>query len=193
MSSSSAAPSKQKATIKSNDAMRGKIRELLQEALSRVSGETDEDIMDEVNACDPIRVAVTVESVLFEKWVPSNGAQKVTYRSLMFNQITQISGEKVPLGYVKPRRLINMTTEEMPQRIKRKALVECECGVESEATTDQFNIFLYIYLIVFGSISLTSDPLAKSVTQCYSRVDHWVEFYNYGLYTHKPSVAVRVL
>ena len=145
MSSSSAAPSKQKATIKSNDAMRGKIRELLQEALSRVSGETDEDIMDEVNACDPIRVAVTVESVLFEKWVPSNGAQKVKYRSLMFNQITQISGEKVLLGYVKPGRLINMSTEEMPERSKGKPWLNV--NVELTQKPQRINsIYFYIFI-----------------------------------------------
>ncbi|XP_061356052.1 transcription elongation factor TFIIS [Gastrolobium bilobum] len=149
MSSTSANPPKLKSMIKSNDATRDKIREILQEALSRVSGEADEDIMDEVNACDPIRVAVKVESVLFEKWGPSNGAQKVKYRSLMFNLKDQNNPDfrrKVLLGVVEPERLINMSTAEMAseqrkqevEKIKEKALFDCERGAQPKATTDQF-------------------------------------------------------
>ncbi|CBI25342.3 unnamed protein product, partial [Vitis vinifera] len=61
-------PPKLTSISKCNDALRDKVRELLSEALSKVVGEADEDIMDAVNACDPIRVAVSVESVMFEKW-----------------------------------------------------------------------------------------------------------------------------
>ncbi|KAJ1387525.1 Zinc finger, TFIIS-type [Sesbania bispinosa] len=149
MSSSSATPPKLKTMIKSNDSVRDKIRELLHEALSKVSGEADEDVMDEVNACDPIRVAVTVESVLFEKWGPSNGAQKVKYRSLMFNLKDQNNPDfrrKVLLGIVEPQRLVNMSTAEMAseqrkqqiEKIEKKALFECERGAQPKATTDQF-------------------------------------------------------
>ncbi|KAJ7959519.1 transcription elongation factor TFIIS [Quillaja saponaria] len=81
-SSSPAAPPKLTSMIESKDAMRDKIRELLREALSRVYKEAEGENVEEVNVCDPIRVAVTVESVLFEEWGPSNGAQKVKYRIL---------------------------------------------------------------------------------------------------------------
>ncbi|XP_027368168.1 transcription elongation factor TFIIS [Abrus precatorius] len=149
ISSSSAIPPKLKTMIKSNDSVRDKIRELLQEALAKVSGEADEDMLEEVNACDPIRVAVTVESVLFEKWGPSNGAQKVKYRSLMFNLKDQNNPDfrrKVLLGVVEPERLVNMSTAEMAseqrkqenEKIKEKALFECERGTQPKATTDQF-------------------------------------------------------
>ncbi|KAE9608776.1 hypothetical protein Lal_00020070 [Lupinus albus] len=148
-SSSSAAPPKLKTMIKSNDSVRDKIRELLQEALSKVPGEADEEFMDEVNACDPIRVSVTVESLLFEKWGPSNGAQKVKYRSLMFNLKDQNNPDfrrKVLLGVIEPERLINMSTSEMAserrkqeiQKLEEKALFECERGAQPKATTDQF-------------------------------------------------------
>lgn len=148
-SSSPAAPPKLKTMIKSNDVMRDKIREILQEAFSKVSGEADETIMDQVNACDPIRVAVTVESVLFEKWGPSNGAQKVKYRSLMFNLKDPNNPDfrrRVLLGEFAPERLINMSTQDMAsdqrkqenEKLKQKALFECERGQQPKATTDQF-------------------------------------------------------
>ncbi|KAL3025921.1 hypothetical protein AAZX31_04G204500 [Glycine max] len=149
MSSSSAAPPKLKTMIKSNDATRDKIREILHEALSKVTGEADEDLVDVVNNSDPIRVAVTVESVLFEKWGPSNGAQKVKYRSLMFNLKDSNNPDfrrKVLLGVIEPEQLINMSTAEMAseqrkqeyQKITEKALFECERGGPPKATTDQF-------------------------------------------------------
>ncbi|XP_019414381.1 PREDICTED: transcription elongation factor TFIIS-like [Lupinus angustifolius] len=148
-SSISVPPPKLKTMIKSNDSVRDKIRELLQEALSKVPGEADEDVMDEVNACDPIRVAVTLESLLFEKWGPSNGAQKVKYRSLMFNLKDQNNPDfrrKVLLGVIEPERLINMSTAEMAserrkqenKKLEQKALFECERGAQPKATTDQF-------------------------------------------------------
>lgn len=149
ISSSSAAPPKLKTMIKSNDPARDKIRELLGDALSKVLEEADEDMMDEVNAHDPIRVAVTVESLLFEKWGPSNGAQKVKYRSLMFNLKDQNNPDfrrKVLLGIVEPQRLVDMTSGEMAseqrkqqiEKLEKKALFECERGGQPKATTDQF-------------------------------------------------------
>lgn len=142
-------PPKQNSTIKCNDAVRDKVREVLAEALSKVAGEADEDVMDEVNACDPHRVAVSVESVMFEKWGRSSGAQKFKYRSLMFNMKDQKNPDlrrKVLLGQVKPERLLEMSPEEMAsdqrqlenQQIKEKALFECERGSAPKATTDQF-------------------------------------------------------
>ncbi|KAD5961400.1 hypothetical protein E3N88_12873 [Mikania micrantha] len=67
------------------DPVRDKIRELLSEALCKVSEEVDDELRDEADASDPYRVAVSVESAMFEKWGRSNGAQKFKYRSIMFN------------------------------------------------------------------------------------------------------------
>ncbi|CBI18026.3 unnamed protein product, partial [Vitis vinifera] len=142
-------PPKLTAMIKCNDALRDKVRELLAEALFKVASEADEDIKDEVNACDPIRVAVSVESVMFEKMGRSNGTQKFKYRSIMFNIKDPNNPDlrrKVLLGEVKPDRLINMSPEEMASnqrqrensQIKEKALFDCERGGPPKATTDQF-------------------------------------------------------
>lgn len=143
------APPKLTSLVKCNDASRDKIRELLVEALSKVANEADESIRDEVNACDPIRVAVSVESVMFEKMGRMNGAQKSKYRSIMFNLKDSNNPDfrrKVLIGHVKPERLVTMTPEEMAseerqrenKQIKDKALFECERGMAPKATTDQF-------------------------------------------------------
>lgn len=143
------APPKLTSMIKSNDATRDKVREILHEALSKVSGEAEDYIQEEVSACDPIRVAVSVESVLFERWGSSLGAQKVKYRSLMFNLKDANNPDfrrRVLLGHVKPERLINMSTAEMAsdkrrhenQKIEEKALFDCERGAPPKETTDQF-------------------------------------------------------
>ncbi|XP_043695809.1 transcription elongation factor TFIIS-like isoform X3 [Telopea speciosissima] len=142
-------PPKLTSMIKCNDAMRDKLRENLAEAFSRVSNEVDEDIRDEVNAYDPIRVAVSVESALFEKWGRSNGAQKFKYRSIMFNIQDPKNPDlrrRVLLGQIKPERLLVMTPNELASdqrrqennQIKEKALFECERGGAPKATTDQF-------------------------------------------------------
>ncbi|XP_068640957.1 transcription elongation factor TFIIS-like [Aristolochia californica] len=142
-------PPKLTSMIKCNDSVRDKLRELLAEALAKVSGEADEDIVEEVNACDPIRVAVTVESVMFENLGRSNGLHKVKYRSIMFNLKDANNPDlrrRVLLGHIKPERLIEMTPEEMAsdqrkrenKQIKEKALLECERGGPPKATTDQF-------------------------------------------------------
>ncbi|KAJ8753891.1 hypothetical protein K2173_000145 [Erythroxylum novogranatense] len=142
-------PPKLTALLKCHDALRDKVRELLAEALSKVAGEADEDLRAEVNACDPFRVAVTVESAMFEKLGRSNGAQKFKYRSIMFNIKDPNNPDlrrKVLVGQVKPERLITMTPEEMAseqrqrenKQIKEKALFDCERGGPPKATTDQF-------------------------------------------------------
>ncbi|XP_077232822.1 transcription elongation factor TFIIS-like [Tasmannia lanceolata] len=142
-------PPKLSSMVKCNDALRDKFRELLLEAFSKVSSEADEEILDEVNACDPIRVAVLVESVMYEKLGRSNGAQKVKYRSIMFNLKDSNNPDlrrRVLLGHVKPERLIDMTPQEMASdqrkrennQIKEKALFDCERAGAPKATTDQF-------------------------------------------------------
>lgn len=135
--------------LKSNDPVRDKVREMLLDALSKVSNEVDEDVMDRVNACDPIRVAVTVESALFENWGGSTGSQKAKYRSLLFNLKDPKNPDfrrKVLLGDVMVERLVTMSTAEMAsderkqenKKLEEKALFDCERGQESKATTDQF-------------------------------------------------------
>ncbi|XP_054791724.1 transcription elongation factor TFIIS-like [Prosopis cineraria] len=144
---------KKKTTIKSNDATRDRLREILQEAFSRVSGEVDDEddeaTVDRVKECDPIRVSAEVESALFQNWGCFKGPQKIRYRSLMFNLKDPKNPDfrrRVLLGEIEPERLVYMRTEDMAsderkkeiEKIKRKALFECERGQKLKATTDQF-------------------------------------------------------
>lgn len=149
-------PPKLTSMVKCNDPVRDKLRELLTEAFSKVSAEASGDerdevrnIVDEIDSCDPIRVAVTVESAMFEKLGRSNGTQKAKYRSIMFNLKDSKNTDlrrRVLLGHIMPERLINMTAEEMAsderktsnKQIQEKALLECERGGPPKATTDQF-------------------------------------------------------
>jgi transcription elongation factor S-II len=149
-------PPKLTSLVKCNDATRDKIRELLAEAFSKVSGETSNDdreevrnISDKVDACDPFRVAVTVESSLFERLGRSTGAHKAKYRSIMFNLRADNNTDfrrRVLIGEVKPEKLPDVPPEEMAsdarklenKQIKEKALFDCERGGAPKATTDQF-------------------------------------------------------
>ncbi|KAI9128594.1 hypothetical protein K1719_000077 [Acacia pycnantha] len=151
-SSSHVAPSKEKPMTKTDDAARDRIRETLQEALSSVSREADDSIMDQVKACDPKRISVALESVLFQKWGSFvKGAQsiKIKYRSLMFNLKDPKNPDfrrRVLLGEFKPDQIVNMRTEDMAsderkkeiENIRTKALFKCEHGQKRKATTDQF-------------------------------------------------------
>ncbi|KAJ6810667.1 transcription elongation factor TFIIS [Iris pallida] len=149
-------PPKLTSMIKSNDSTRDKIRELLADALSKVYKETSgsgrdevKNILDEVDASDPIRVAVTVESALYEKLGSSTGAHKAKYRSIMFNLKDPKNPDfrrRVLLGEVKPGGLVDLAPEDMAsderklanKQIKDKALFECERAGAPKATTDQF-------------------------------------------------------
>ncbi|KAG8098747.1 hypothetical protein GUJ93_ZPchr0013g37410 [Zizania palustris] len=149
-------PPKLTSLVKCNDATRDKIRELLADAFSKVSEETSIDdreevrnILDEVDARDPFRVAVTVESALFERLGRSTGAHKAKYRSIMFNLRADNNTDfrrRVLLGQVTPERLVDISPEEMAsdarklenKQIKEKALFDCERGGPPKATTDQF-------------------------------------------------------
>ncbi|KAK4283781.1 hypothetical protein QN277_000699 [Acacia crassicarpa] len=151
-SSSLVAPSKQKTMTKSNDATRDRIRVTLQEALSSVSREADESIMDQVKACDPIRISVAVESALFQKWgcfVKVARSIKIKYRSLMFNLNDPKNPDfrrRVLLGEFKPDQIVNMRIEDMAsderkkeiENIRMKALFKSEHGQKRKATTNQF-------------------------------------------------------
>nr|ACG34845.1 transcription elongation factor A protein 2 [Zea mays] len=142
--------------VKCNDPTRDKIRELLAEAFVRVSRETSDDdrdevrnILDEVEARDPYRVAVTVESALFERLGPSTGTHRAKYRSIMFNLRAESNTDfrrRVLIGLVAPERLPDVSPDEMASdarkqenmQIKEKALFDCERGAAPKATTDQF-------------------------------------------------------
>ncbi|XP_042410468.1 transcription elongation factor TFIIS-like [Zingiber officinale] len=142
--------------VKCNDSVRDKIRELIAEAFSRVPKETAEsksdevrNILDEVDACDPIRVAVSVESALFEKLGLSTGSQKYKYRSIMFNLRDNNNKDfrrRALLGHVKPQEIATMTTQDMAsddrkaayKQLKEKLLFKCERRAAPKATTDQF-------------------------------------------------------
>ncbi|XP_057818117.2 transcription elongation factor TFIIS [Cryptomeria japonica] len=148
-SSSLNGPPKLTSMIKCNDVKRDKFRDILAEAFSKVYTEAEGEHLERVNACDPIRVAVSVESVMFEKLGRFDGAQKVKYRSIMFNLKDGSNPDlrrRVLLGEIKPDKLIVMTAEEMAsdqrklenKQIKDKALFECERGQNPKATTDQF-------------------------------------------------------
>ncbi|XP_071711157.1 transcription elongation factor TFIIS-like [Rutidosis leptorrhynchoides] len=143
------APPKLNSLVLCKDPVRDKIRELLAEALCKVSGEISEELRDKVTACDPYRVAVSVESAMFEKWGKSSGTQKFKYRSIMFNVKDPKNPDfrrKILLGHLKPERILELTPEEMASderqkqnvKIKEKALFDCERGGPPKATTDQF-------------------------------------------------------
>ncbi|XP_076953631.1 transcription elongation factor TFIIS-like [Bidens hawaiensis] len=146
-------PLKLNSLVYCKDPLRDKIRELLAEALCKVSGEVDNNNDDElkvkVTSIDPYRVAVSVETAMFEKWGKSNGAQKFKYRSIMFNVKDPKNPDfrrKILVGEFKPERVVELTPEEMASterqmqnvKIKEKALFDCERGGPPKATTDQF-------------------------------------------------------
>lgn len=102
--------------IRCNDCFREVVREKVCDALSKVSGEADEKIRDEVNACDSVRVAIALECAMFEKWGRSDGPFKIKYRAVLGNLKDPQNPDfrrKVLFGLVKPETVIGMTAEEM--------------------------------------------------------------------------------
>ncbi|XP_024043526.1 transcription elongation factor TFIIS [Citrus clementina] len=106
-------------SLKCNDCIREIVREKLYGALSKVSeeaGHDNKEIIDQVRACDPIQVAISVESAIYENWGRSTGTYKFKYRCLLFNINDPTNREfrkKVLLGRVKPEKIVNMTAKEM--------------------------------------------------------------------------------
>ncbi|KAK7839904.1 transcription elongation factor tfiis [Quercus suber] len=99
--------------INKNSSYREGVRKLLIEAFSRVSSETDESISPSI---DPVQVAATVESVLFERIGWSNPIKKANYQSILFNLKDPKNPDlrrKVLLGEIKPESLVTMSAEEM--------------------------------------------------------------------------------
>ncbi|CAN1311429.1 Transcription elongation factor TFIIS [Linum perenne] len=146
----SASPALRNFTVpKCNDPTRNKIREQLCEAMCKVSSETDGEMSNRVNACDLVRVAVEVESVMFREWGGSTGDQKAKYRSIIFNIKDGKNPDfrrKVLLGQFKPEQIVSLNSMDMAsdarqrenEKIEKKALLDCEIGGAPKATTDQF-------------------------------------------------------
>ncbi|KAL8050027.1 hypothetical protein ABFX02_06G056700 [Erythranthe guttata] len=146
----SVGPPKLTSLVYCKDPIRDKLRELLAEALCKVLTEVEDDSLKQrVNECDPYRVAVIVETAMFEKWGKSNGAQKFKYRSVMFNIKDPNNRDfrrKVLLGDIEPRDILELTPEEMAsderqvenEKLKQKALFNSERAAAPKASTDQF-------------------------------------------------------
>lgn len=99
------------------DVKRKQVRENLVEALSKVYGENnDETMKEQLRACDPVGVAASVESVLFEALGPITGPNKPKYISILFcvnHSENPDFRRKILIGEVKPERILTMTDEEM--------------------------------------------------------------------------------
>ncbi|KAL8232142.1 hypothetical protein R6Q57_001920 [Mikania cordata] len=180
-------PPKLNSLVYCKDPVRDKIRELLADALSKVHGEVDDDCDESKDkACDPYRVAVSVETAMFEKWGKSNGAQKVKYRSIMFNVKDPKNPDfrrKILVGELKPERVVELTPEEMASnerqmqnvKIKEKALFECERVGPPKATTDQFKCGRCgIRKCTYYQLQTRSadEPMTTFVT-CVNCDNHW--------------------
>ncbi|XP_044479668.1 transcription elongation factor TFIIS-like [Mangifera indica] len=134
------------ALFKCKDASRVKVREILLVALQKVASEVDGETKQRVNACDPIGVAVLIETEMLKQMGPYNGPKKLKYRSVLFNMNDPNNPDlrrKILLGEVKPERLIQMSSEEMTsdereiKRIKDKAtLGEQTADKKSEEKPD---------------------------------------------------------
>lgn len=131
------------------DPLRDKVREILAEALCKVSIEADDDLKQRVDQHDPYRVAVQVESAMFEKWGKSNGQHKFKYRSVMFNIKDQNNPDfrrKVLIGEFEPLEILELTPEQMAsdarqmenEEIKQKALFNSERAAAPKASTNEF-------------------------------------------------------
>ncbi|KAI5059235.1 hypothetical protein GOP47_0025554 [Adiantum capillus-veneris] len=134
---------------KTKDSTRDKLRESLAEALHRVLSEAEGQDLVRAKACDPIGVAVAVETVMFESLGGFHGVNKMKYRSIMFNIKDANNPDfrrKILLGDLTPGDIINLTPDQMAsdqrkmenEEIKKKALFECERGTARQASTDQF-------------------------------------------------------
>ncbi|XP_021901854.1 transcription elongation factor TFIIS-like [Carica papaya] len=96
------------------DASRGKIRTMLEEALSKVASEIGEKV--HVSIRDYIKVAAEVEYEMFRKLGPCVGNQKLKYRSILFNLRDPKNPDlrrRVVCGEIKPADLLNVKSEEL--------------------------------------------------------------------------------
>ncbi|KAK9996423.1 hypothetical protein SO802_021109 [Lithocarpus litseifolius] len=134
--------------INKNSGYRERVRKLLTEAFSRVSSETDESISPLI---DPVQMAASVESVMFERIGWSNPIKKIKYQSVLFNLNDPKNPDlrrKVLLGEIKPESLVTMNAEEMAShkrqseniqiQLKRLKRSVHDADEDEKATTDMF-------------------------------------------------------
>lgn len=149
---SPAGPPKLTSLVYCKDPLRDKVREILAESLSKVSTEVsdaDDDLKDQVYHSDANRIAVLVETAMFDKWGKSNGAQKFKYRSIMFNIKDPNNPDfrrKVLVGDFSPSSIPDLTPEQMAsdarqvqnEKLKQKALFNSERAAAPKASTNEF-------------------------------------------------------
>ncbi|KAK9996374.1 hypothetical protein SO802_021060 [Lithocarpus litseifolius] len=134
--------------INKNYGYRERVRKLLTESFSGVSSETDERISPSI---DPVQLAATVESVMFERIGWSNPIKKTRYQSILFNLKDPKNPDlrrRVLLGEIKPESLVTMSAEEVAShkrqseniQIQLERLKRCvhDADEEEKATTDMF-------------------------------------------------------
>ncbi|KZV51926.1 transcription elongation factor A protein 3-like [Dorcoceras hygrometricum] len=142
-------PPKLSSLVYCKDPTRDKLREILAEALCKVSGEVDDELREKADACDPYRVAVLVETAMFEKWGKSTGPHKFKYRSIIFNIKDPHNPDfrrKVLLGDIEPHAFTELTPDDMAsdarqiqnEKIKEKALFNSQRGGPPKASTNEF-------------------------------------------------------
>ncbi|KAL3653382.1 hypothetical protein CASFOL_003063 [Castilleja foliolosa] len=149
-SSSVVGPPKLTSLVSCKDSDRDKVRKIIAEALCKVASEVNEpELKEQVNESDPYRVAVMVETAMFEKWGKSKGPQNCKYRSVFFNMKDQKNPDfrrKVLIGEIEPRALLELTPAEMAsderqeknEQIKQKAMFNSERAAAPKATTNEF-------------------------------------------------------
>ncbi|KAK7837112.1 transcription elongation factor tfiis [Quercus suber] len=108
-------------SIKNSD-YRESVRKLLAEAFSRVSSETDESVSP---AFDPVEVAASVESAMYERIGCSNPIKKAKYQSVLFNLKDPKNSDlrrKVVLGEINAETLVTMSAEEMASEKRKRSV-----------------------------------------------------------------------
>ncbi|XP_051138222.1 transcription elongation factor TFIIS isoform X2 [Andrographis paniculata] len=145
-------PPKLTSLVYCKDPLRDKVREILAESLCKVSTEVedaDDHVKRQVNGSDPYRVAVLVETAMFDKWGKSNGTHKFKYRSIMFNIKDANNPDfrrRVLVGEIEARHIPELTPEQMAsnarqaqnEKLKQKALFNSERAAAPKASTNEF-------------------------------------------------------
>ncbi|GFP86627.1 transcription elongation factor a protein 2 [Phtheirospermum japonicum] len=128
------------------DSARDKAREILADALIKVNDESEV----KVNGQDPVRVAASVETALFEKWGKWGGPHnKAKYRSVFFNIKDPKNPDfrrRVLAGDIEARAVPHLTSQEMAseerraetEELEQKSLFNSERGGTQQASTDEF-------------------------------------------------------
>ncbi|KAG7955753.1 hypothetical protein I3843_11G087700 [Carya illinoinensis] len=184
-------PDQKRKVVKVTDSAkdyRERVRKQLEEAFSGVASEADEGIRHDVEACDPVQVAASVESAMFEQIGWSNRVSKAKYQSVLFNLKNSQNLDlrrKVLLGQIVPEVLVSMTAEEMASQkrerenvqIRLKRMKRCMHGTDEKekASTDMFKCGrcgerkCSYYQMQTRS---ADEPMTTYVT-CVNCINHW--------------------